>query len=119
FCAGDLGRWEEAAARCAESLRLRRPDDPQEEAHIALCLIGLARVARAQGRPARAARLLGAAGPLWPSNGHPGGHRGREQGAAAVRAEMEPAEFEAAWATGQAAPLKQIIDEALEEAPAR
>ena len=31
----------------------------------------------------------------------------------------QPAEYEAAWAAGQAAPLEQIIAEALEEAPAR
>jgi hypothetical protein len=30
---------------------------------------------------------------------------------------LEPAEFEAAWAEGQAAPLGQIIAEALEECP--
>jgi hypothetical protein len=42
-----------------------------------------------------------------------------EQAATPVRAGMEPAEYEAAWAAGQAAPLEQIIAEALEEAPAR
>jgi hypothetical protein len=31
---------------------------------------------------------------------------------------MDAAAFEAAWAAGQAAPLEQIIAEALEEAPA-
>jgi predicted ATPase/DNA-binding SARP family transcriptional activator len=116
FCAGDLGRWEDAAACCAESLRLRRPDDPNQEHHVALCLIGLARVALAQGRPTRAARLLGATEALRFSHSH--GPRLREQAVAAVRAAMEPAEFEAAWAAGQAAPLEQIIAEALEEAPA-
>jgi predicted ATPase len=114
FYAGDLGRWEEAAAHCAESLRLRCC--PDNEGHIALCLIGLARVALAQGRPARAARLLGATEPL--RFGHPDGPGVREKAASAVRDEMAPAEFEAAWAAGQAAPLEQIIAEALEAAPA-
>jgi predicted ATPase/DNA-binding SARP family transcriptional activator len=113
-CAGDLGRWEESAACFAESLRLCRPGDPQYESGSCGCLIGLARVALAHGRPERAARLLGATEPLS-TFGHR--RRVREQVAAAVRAAMEPVEFEAAWAAGRAAPLEQTIAEALEEAP--
>jgi tetratricopeptide (TPR) repeat protein len=118
FSAGDLGRWEEAAAHCAESLRLRNggPGDHHYDHHVALCLIGLSRVALAQGRPTRAARLLGATELLCIGHSHV--RRVREQAASPVRAVMEPAEFETAWAAGQAAPLEQIIAEALEEAPA-
>jgi hypothetical protein len=97
-------------------LRLRRPGDPF---HIAACFIGLARAALGQGRAVQAARLLGATEPLWSEDNHPQAHCVRDQVVAAVRATMEPAKFEAAWAAGQAAPLEQIIADSLEGAPVR
>ena len=60
-----------------------------------------------------AARLLGAA------EAHlDGSVPEHERAAAAVRAQMGAAAFEAAWSAGRAAPLEQIIAEALEETPA-
>jgi len=51
--AGDLGRWEETAAHCAECLRLTRSDEnEQDRNNINLGIMGLGRVALAQGRPA-------------------------------------------------------------------
>ena len=108
-------QWSAATAHLCESLAFWRQDGDQQG--IAACLIGLARVALGQGRPARAARLLGTTEPLWSEDNHPQAHCVREQVVAAVRAGMAPAEFEAEWAAGQAAPLEQIIAEALEEAP--
>jgi hypothetical protein len=86
------------------------------EQHIALCLTGLAQVALARGRPARAARLLGAAQPLRLM--HPLPRLVHARVASAVRAAKEVADYDAVWAAGQAMPLDQIIAEALEEAPA-
>lgn len=115
--AGDLGRWEETAARCTESLRLTRPSEvSRHQLAISWDLIGLARVALARGKPARAARLLGATEALGDDPTHPATRHELDGVASAVRAQMEAGEFEAAWAAGQAAPLEQAVVEALEEA---
>ena len=79
--------------------------------------IGLARVALKHKNPAQAARLLGATdaliGPDFPMR-----RRELEAAAAAARAQMEPAEFEAAWTEGQAMPLDQAITLALQQVSA-
>jgi tetratricopeptide (TPR) repeat protein len=117
--AADLGRWEEAAANSATSLRMSRSGETiGDRAHIAWDLLGLARIALAEGRPARAARLLAATEPWWTACPIRWWRRELDQAASAVRAQMDAAAFEAAWAAGQAAPLEQIIAEALEEATA-
>jgi tetratricopeptide (TPR) repeat protein len=119
--AGDLGRWEEAAAHCAESLWLTRSGvNDRHGLSREWALIGLARVAFIQGKLTRAALLLGAAEaiclgggsvPLWL-------RRELDRAAAPVRAQMEAAAFKAAWTEGYARPLDQLIAEALGEAPA-
>jgi non-specific serine/threonine protein kinase len=117
--AGDLGRWEEMAAHCAEGLRLSRAGDTiGDRVHIAWGLAGLARAALAVGRPAWAARLLGAYAPWWAGCCIAWCPHEFDRHVSAARAQMDAAEFEAAWAAGQAAPLEQIIAEALEGAPA-
>jgi hypothetical protein len=119
--AGDLGRWEEAAARCAESLTFDHPWKQCDPQWVAWPLTGMARVALARGRPARAARLLGAVpalvaaskSPKWPNK-----RAAFDRIVSATRAQLGEAEFAAAWAEGQAMPVEAVIAEALEEAPA-
>jgi predicted ATPase/DNA-binding SARP family transcriptional activator len=121
FCAADMRRWEEAAARYGESLRMSRSGDYEYGFYDALCLIGMARLALARGRPARAARLLGAAealraassAPRWPNE-----RADFDRPVSAARAQLAEAEFAAAWAEGQGMPVEAVIAEALEEAPA-
>src|SRR5207247_7327269 len=119
--AADLGRWEEAAVRCAESLRSDDLRERSDRHHIAWALTPLARVALVLGRPARAARLLGAAPSLWAaSHCHwwPNQRADFERIVSAVRAQLGEEEFATAWAAGQAMPVEAVIAEALEEAPA-
>jgi predicted ATPase/DNA-binding SARP family transcriptional activator len=117
--AGDLGRWEEAAAHCGESLRLARSgDNDTHRLHTTWSLTGLARAALARGRPARAARLLGATEALWAASITALLRPGFERTATGARAQLGAAEYEVAWAAGQAMTREQVIAEALEEAPA-
>jgi len=118
--AADLGRWEEAAAHCAQSLRICSPDRVRSWHVMAWALTGLARVAHARARPARAARLLAAVPALWAgsyASWWPNERDDFERVVSATRAQLDEAEFAAAWAEGQAMPLEQIIAEALQEAP--
>jgi hypothetical protein len=112
--AGELGRWDETAARCTESLATRSAEVPSHHLAIGWGLIGLARVALHRGKPGRAARLLGATeallGPVPPAR-----RRELDSAAAAARAQMEATEFEVAWAEGRAMPLDQAMALALEE----
>ena len=81
----------------------------------------MARVSLARGRPARAARLLGAAEALRAASSAPRWPKARDDFdrlVSATRAQLEEAEYAAAWAEGQAMPIEAIIAEALEEAPA-
>src|SRR5439155_2191180 len=106
IAAGDLGRWEEAAAHCAESLRLTRSGEIDRHGlSKEWALVGLARVAFTRGKPARAALLLGAAETICRGAGPwlPWLRRELDRATAPVRAQMEPAEFESSWAEGQAA----------------
>src|SRR5205807_1823985 len=94
--AADLGRWEEAAVRCAESLRSYDLRERSDRHNIAWALTPLARVALARGRPARAARLLGAAPALWAaSHCHwwPNQRADFERIVSAVRAQLGEEEF--------------------------
>ena len=117
--AGDLGRWEEAAARCAEGLRLTRCGaNAQDRLNIAWTLTGLARVALARGRPARAAHMLAPTAALWDSVIRLSRPPDFEQAVAAARAQMDLIEFEAAWAEGRAKPLQAVVAAALGEASA-
>lgn len=86
--------------------------------HITWGLTGLARAALTAGRLAQAARLLGATELWWTGCIIPRWRRELDWATEAVRARMEAVAFEAAWEAGKAAPLKQIIAQALGEAPA-
>jgi hypothetical protein len=84
-------------------------------------LPALAGAAFGQGQLERAARLFGAGAVLRERLGAdlPAiGRRSHDRGVAAVRAALGDADFEAAWAAGQALSLEQAIAEALQE-PAR
>jgi non-specific serine/threonine protein kinase len=83
---------------------------------ILVCLEGLARVAVAQGRMQRAARLCGVAGALredtrWPLP--PAKRVEYERTMAAAREALGEEAFETAWAEGHAMPLEDAITVAL------
>ena len=104
---GDDGR---ATALYEESLALCR--ELGDKHGLAECLEGLAGVAVAQQQLERAARLLGAAETLREATGAPlsPGERVRyDRDMSAVRAGLGEAAFAAAWATGKAMPLEQVI----------
>jgi hypothetical protein len=117
--AADLGRWDEAATHFAGAVRLSRSGETRgDRAHIAWGLAGLARVALAAGRLGQAARLLGATEAWWTGSIIPWWLRERDRAVDAVRAQMDPAEFESAWTEGLALPLDQAIALALQEVSA-
>jgi predicted ATPase len=99
----------------AESLKLRHGlSSPQG---VAECLLGFAELAPAEGAPARAARLLGAAAALCEAIGYrlPAHERQvHDQAVAAVRAARRDGPFEAAWREGQALTLEQAVAETLQ-----
>jgi tetratricopeptide (TPR) repeat protein len=76
------------------------------------CLEGLARVAAMQGRPERAARLLGASAALRDEMGTPLTPIARadhDQASEAAHEALGEAAFEAAWNAGHAMPFEQSI----------
>jgi tetratricopeptide (TPR) repeat protein len=121
--AADLGRWEEAATRCSESLTRIAPHERTDQHHIGMALARMARIALARERPARAALLLGAVpGLIAATNGlnkWPVERNAFERLVSAVRDQLGEAEFATAWAEGQAMPVELVIAEALEEKPKR
>jgi non-specific serine/threonine protein kinase len=83
---------------------------------IAECLEGLALVAGADAMPGRAARLLGAAATLRASIGapvHPVDRADHERTVAPLQAAFGDEAFAAAFATGQAMALADVVDYAL------
>ncbi len=83
---------------------------------ILVCLEGLARVAVAQGRMKRAARLCGAAAALRVDRGWPLPPAKRvehDRTVAAARAALGEDAFTAAWAEGHALPLAEAIRDTL------
>jgi hypothetical protein len=76
---------------------------------IAECLAGVVGVAEAEGRPERAARLLGAAAAILEANDMPLPaiyQPDLERISDTVRAQLDEATFEAAWAEGRAMALE-------------
>jgi predicted ATPase/DNA-binding CsgD family transcriptional regulator len=110
---GDFERAE-AIAREAISRRMELGNIssiPQE-------LSTLAGPLAAQGNVEKAARLLGASDALLEAMGlfiQPGDRFEAERYESAIRAQLDDATFEAAWAEGQAMSLEQAIAFALEE----
>ena len=83
---------------------------------ILLCLEGLARVAVAQGRMERVARLCGAAAALredmgWPLP--PAQRAEYDRTVTAARAVLGEDAFTAAWTKGHALPLEESIKDTL------
>ncbi len=111
-----MGDLEGARACFAESLRLRL--ESGERRGVAVTLTNLAYVEQAARRPEVAARLLGAAEALREALGVPilpGRRREYDELVAAVRAALEAAAFQSAWAQGRALTLEQAAALALAE----
>jgi predicted ATPase len=113
-----LHRWgdkQQAKVLYRESLSLWRDLQHVEQGiGIVKALAGLAEVAAAQGQAERAGRLFGAAVTLLPSNSVYREDLSRL--AAAARAHLDAATFEAGWGAGQAMTEEQAIAEALQDA---
>jgi predicted ATPase/DNA-binding SARP family transcriptional activator/DNA-binding CsgD family transcriptional regulator len=112
---GDAGR---AAPAFEETLRLL--DRLKDKIGTFYSLMGAAGVAALQGRPARAARLSGAAEALRKAIGHPAQPLKRvnydyEAYLASTRGALGEAAFEAAFSEGQAMSPKEAIEYALSE----
>jgi len=83
-----------------------------------ICLVGMARVAAVQGRPGRAARLLGASAALREEIGAPLSPIARvdhDHASNAAREALGQDEFEAAWAEGHAMSLEEATADALDD----
>ena len=112
------GRLLEAAARLREALA----DMAQTGTGVIIpdTLEWLAPVLSALGRPAAAARLLGAAAAGRRVTHHRREHREEptfERAVAAVRARLPADAFRAAWAEGERMGLEQAVADALDETP--
>jgi ATP/maltotriose-dependent transcriptional regulator MalT len=113
-----LHRGDLEAARTQFRKALAILQQQEDRRGVAECLEGLAGLAAAQGRPARGARLLGAAAALREAIVAPlapverGEH---DRHVAALRAQLDEATFAHAWAEGQAWPLERTVEEALTE----
>jgi predicted ATPase/DNA-binding CsgD family transcriptional regulator/transcriptional regulator with XRE-family HTH domain len=111
---GDPGR---AAAYFVESLTVSRELGNKEG--IARCLAGIAGVARLSGQLEPAARLCGAAEGLFAAIGavpDPADQVEYDRNLAAIRAQLDPATFDAAWAAGEAFTIEEAVAEALDVA---
>jgi predicted ATPase/class 3 adenylate cyclase len=111
------GHVEDAEAAYLAGLLLERDLGNNQES--AACLAGLAEVALAQGRPERAARLLGAATQALRSVGAaplplpPQLRVQREQVATRAREALGEAAWDTAFAAGEARALDEALDEAM------
>jgi predicted ATPase/transcriptional regulator with XRE-family HTH domain len=111
--ARDQGHCERAAAIYTEGIPLFQAMGDNEG--VATCLEGVAVVAGAVGQQEFAARLCSAAVALRETIGAPLQSANRvpfDRALAEAQAALGAAAFDAAWATGQALPLEQIIEEA-------
>jgi predicted ATPase/DNA-binding SARP family transcriptional activator len=116
FVSWGKGNPEQAAPKFAEALALQRSLTDKWTAQYSL--MGMALVAFALSHLERAARLFGAAESLRESIGTPVPLSQRPQYdflVAAVRARLDEAAFEKAWAEGHAMTLEQAIEFALKE----
>jgi predicted ATPase len=109
-----LGEEQQAKALYREGLSLWRDLQRVEQGiSIVKVLAGLAEVAAAQGQAERAGRLFGAAESLLLSNSLYREDVSRR--AAAARAHLDAAAFEAGWAAGQVMTEEQAIADALQD----
>jgi non-specific serine/threonine protein kinase len=108
--------YGKAEALCKESLALSRPSGMQH--HITLVLHTSAALAGSRGQPLRSARLWGAAEALREAMGTvftPLELQTHGPYIAAARAQVEDAEWEAAWQKGRAMSMEEAIDYVLLE----
>jgi non-specific serine/threonine protein kinase len=109
-----LGQTRDAADAFQEGLKLSR--DWDSAWGIAECLEGLAVVAAAEGESERAARLLGAAARLREAIGapvHPVDRSDHERAVAASQSALGPGGYAAAWASGEAMSVDEVIEYAV------
>jgi non-specific serine/threonine protein kinase len=110
------GDAAEAARHFGECLACLGEYRPGDRRHIGFALVGLAAVVAAQGQPAWASRLYGAAEALRERGqiSIPPVYRpAYERDVAALRATLDEPTFAAMWAEGRVMPLKQILAEQL------
>jgi tetratricopeptide (TPR) repeat protein len=108
------GAPAQAAAQIGKALRLFR--ETNDKWGITMALAALASVAAALGDPMQAARLLATTDALLTRSGArlwPVDHTEYERTMASVRAQLDAASFTAAWSTGRALRLEEMIEEAL------
>jgi predicted ATPase len=112
FC----GDTHAAREPLCEALLLR--DQQQDNGNMPYCLEGLAGIALAEGNPARAAILFGAADALRTAAQAPLPAPGQTLYAyylQATRDHLPTATFDAAWLLGQTMPLTEVIEYALDD----
>ena len=110
------GKYNLAASHFAECIEVSRLIS--KKGRIVACLIGFGGLCMAQGRAIPAARLLGSAEALLESNLHLLERIARktfDSTAAALRAQLDEATFNAAWEEGRQMTLEQAVEYALEE----
>jgi non-specific serine/threonine protein kinase len=111
---GETGRAVDAFQ---EGLQLAREWDSAWG--MAECLEGLAVGAASESQPARAARLLGAAARLREAIGapvHPVDRADHERAVEVSRSALGAADYDAAWTSGEAMDLEDVIDYAVSSA---
>jgi hypothetical protein len=124
YCLGLLARAQGDEARAAEHLAagLALVGELGDRLNAGHFVKGLAELAAGRGRPAEAARLLGAAEATLQAAGTPL-HRyaleqpWHERAVSAARAALGEAAFAHAWAEGRTLPLETAIAEALAGTP--
>jgi predicted ATPase/DNA-binding SARP family transcriptional activator len=110
------GDYEAARARFEESLTICH--EVGDKPRLAQTLEGLASLAGTRSRPARAARLFGAAATLRETIGapvHPAHRPALEQRVTETRAILGEEAFTAGWAAGRALTLDEAVAEALRD----
>jgi predicted ATPase/transcriptional regulator with XRE-family HTH domain/tetratricopeptide (TPR) repeat protein len=127
-CLADLalhqGNDEQAAKLVSESLSMsqRFLDNFSNHEFTVMRLLIVSNLARARQDDEQAAQLLGAAESLREQNGYllePLPRAEYEEAISQVRAQLDPAVFETAWAEGQAMTEAEVVTAALEYVQAR
>jgi tetratricopeptide (TPR) repeat protein len=111
-----LGDYKRAVSLFAESLTIAQ--ELGDKYSIAHCLMKMAGVIGVMGQPLRAVRLYGAAEALRNMIGahiEPRDRPDYERDLTTIRARLDDATFEAAWAEGRKLTLEQAVADALSE----
>jgi hypothetical protein len=110
------GHLDRALKLCRESIALRRQIDSKQG--MAECMLGLAAIASASGKPRQAARHLGTSDALWNARRFarpPVDQAGYARIVAEIQASLPAEEFAAAWAEGTAMTVEQAVSDALRD----